>query len=112
MASAPIDHAVVDVVNEYPACLDTRDWADLDGVFTPDVVGRCGSLIERRHARVASIRSFLDNYGPPPQCFTKARVMHIGQGARAALVPYEAIEVYRDQFVRTPKGWRIKHRHF
>ena len=38
--------------------------------------------------------------------------MHVGQGARAALVPYEAIAVYRDQFVRTPQGWRIKHRHF
>ncbi len=120
-------HAVIDVVNQYATCLDARDWAGLDGVFTHDAVGHYGTVIEGRHAIVESIRSFLDDCGATQhllgnhqvridgdhaQGLTKARVIHIGEGVRAALVPYEAIGVYRDQFVRTAEGWRITHRHF
>jgi SnoaL-like domain len=50
--------------------------------------------------------------GGRAQCITQARVIHVGMGERAALVPYEAIGVYRDGLVRTSDGWRITYRHF
>jgi SnoaL-like domain len=119
--------AVIDVLNTYATCLDSRDWGGLDDVFHHDAVGHYGSLLEGRQAIVTSIRSFLDgcgatqhllgNYqihieGDHAKSLTKARVIHLGAGERAALTPYEAIGVYRDDLIRTADGWRITHRHF
>lgn len=120
-------HAVIDVLNQYATCLDERNWGGLDEVFHPDAVGHYGSVLKGRPAIVTSIRSFLDGCGATQHllgnhqihidadhahCTTKARVIHVGAGARAALTPYEAIGVYRDQLIRTPDGWRVTHRHF
>lgn len=120
-------HAVIDVLNNYATCLDSRDWDGLDDVFHDDAVGEYGSVLEGRSAIVSSIRGFLDGCGASQhllgnhqihidgdraQCTTKARVIHVGAGERAALTPYEAIGVYRDQLIRTTAGWRITHRHF
>jgi hypothetical protein len=127
MCSCTDRHAIIDILNQYATCLDARDWDGLDAVFHQDAVGHYGVVIEGRPAIVASIRGFLDGCGATQhllgnhevdidgdhaRCATKARVIHIGAGERAALTPYEAIGVYRDQLVRTPDGWRIMHRHF
>jgi hypothetical protein len=107
--------------------LDSRDWDGLDDVFHPEAVGHYGVTMVGRPAIVTSIRSFLDgcgatqhllgNYqididGDHARSVTKARVIHVGAGERAALTPYEAIGVYRDQLIHTSQGWRIINRYF
>lgn len=119
--------AIIDVLNRYATCLDTRDWLGLNDVFHPEAVGNYAATLTGRAAIVESIRSFLDGCGPSQHLLgnyqiaidgdearsvTKARVLHVGAGDRAQLTPYEAIGVYRDRHLRTADGWRIIHRHF
>src|SRR4051812_34893265 len=108
-------HAVIDVLNRYASCLDTRDWDGLDEAFHHDAIGHYGTVLDGRGAIVASIRSFLDGCGATQHLLgtydirldgdraratTKARVIHVGAGDRAHLTPYEAIGNYRDELVR------------
>jgi hypothetical protein len=118
---------IITILNRYATCLDSRDWPGLDEVFHPDATARYSVALHGRPAIVESIRGFLGGCGPSQhllgnyeigidgdqaQATTKARVIHVGAGERARLTPYEAIGVYRDQFVRTTDGWRITHREF
>jgi SnoaL-like domain len=118
---------IIDTLNAYATCLDTRDWLGLSHVFHPQAAGVYGATLTGRVAIIESIRSFLDGCGPSQhllgnyqividgdeaQSLTKARVLHVGTGERAHLTPYEAIGVYRDRHLRTSEGWRIIHRHF
>jgi hypothetical protein len=127
MCSCADRHAIVDVLNKYATCLDARNWDGLDDIFHRDAVARYGTALEGRSAIIGAIRGFLDGCGATQhllgtyrirvdgdhaQCITQARVIHVGAGERAALVPYEAIGAYRDDLVRTSDGWRITHRHF
>lgn len=119
--------AIIDVLNTYATCLDTRDWLDLNNVFHPEATAVYGLALTGRTAIVKSIRSDLDPCGPSQHLLgnyqvavdgdhaessTKARVLHIGEGDRAHLTPYEAIGTYHDRHVRTADGWRIIHLHF
>ena len=115
--------AVVDALVRCAAAFDGRDWAALDEVFTADAVAYGAS---GREAVVATVRSFLGGCGPSQHLLgnhrvtvtgdrarsvTKARVLHVGAGARAALT-YECCGDYLDDLVRTPGGWRIANREF
>ena len=51
--------AIVDVLNAYATCLDTRDWLGLNDVFHPQAVGVYGATLTGRAAIIESIRSFL-----------------------------------------------------
>lgn len=119
--------AIIDVLNTYATCLDTRDWSGLTHVFHSEAVGVYGATLTGRAAIIESIRSFLDGCGPSQHLLgnyqvaidgneaessTKARVLHVGAGERANLTPYEAVGVYHDRHLRTADGWRITHRHF
>jgi hypothetical protein len=119
--------AIIDVLNTYATCLDTRDWLGLNNVFHPQATGIYAVTLNGRAAIVDSISSFLDGCGPSQHLLgnyqvsidgdhakssTKARVLHVGAGERAGLIPYEAIGVYHDRHLRTVDGWRIIHRHF
>jgi hypothetical protein len=115
--------AIVDVLVRCAAAFDGRDWAVLDGIFTPDATayGAVG-----REAVVATVRSFLGGCGPSQHLLgnhhvlveddiarsvCKARVIHVGAGDRAQLT-YECFGNYRDDLVRTEGGWRIAKREF
>ena len=115
--------AVAAVPIRCAAAFDSRDWKDLDEVFTEDVVGYG---VEGREAVVAFVRSFLGGCGPSQHLLgnhqvtivgdtaksvCKARVMHIGAGARSHLT-YECFGNYLDDLVRTDAGWRISKRIF
>lgn len=119
---------VVRVVNLYAQCLDGRDWAALDDVFVEEATADYGGrAITGRAAIVRWVSRFLDDCGPTQHllgnhevsiqgdratCTTQARVIHVGDGDRARLTPYESIGTYRDELVRTSRGWRIEHRVF
>jgi len=119
--------AIIDVLNTYATCLDTRDWLGLNNVFHPQAIGIYAVTLDGRTAIIDSIRSFLDGCGPSQHLLgnhqisidgdyakssTKARVLHVGAGERADLTPYDAIGTYHDRLLRTTDGWRIIHRHF
>ena len=120
-------HAIIDLLDTYATCLDTRDWLGLNNVFHREATGFYAAPIDGRAAIVSSIRSFLDGCGPTQHLLgnyqisidgdhaessTKARVLHVGAGKHFERTPYEAVGVYKDRHVRTAEGWRIIHRHF
>ncbi|MGZ8813386.1 MAG: nuclear transport factor 2 family protein, partial [Mycobacterium sp.] len=55
---------IIDTLNTYATCLDTRDWLGLNNVFHPQAVGIYAVTLNGRAAIVDSIRSFLDGCGP------------------------------------------------
>jgi hypothetical protein len=117
--------AVIETLDRYAVALDTRDWSLLDRVFTPDAVGdfgeyRCGSRDEIRKM----IQGMLGGCGPTQHLLGVYRIEisgdeaastcairahHVGRGDEASLA-YECFGEYRDRLVRTPEGWRIRHR--
>ena len=120
-------HAIIDLLNSYATCLDTRDWSGLNDVFHQQATGFYGvplngrdgrssidpQLSRRMRAVATPSRQLPDLHRRrSAQSSTKARVLHVGAGERADLTPYEAIGVYRDRHLRTADGWRIIERHF
>lgn len=117
---------IVDVLNRYAEALDSRDWALMEQVFTPDANGTYGGG-ERigRGELIANFRRNLGGCGPSQHLLgnykvevngdtaratCRVRVYHTGLGERAKLEPYEMWGFYHDELVRTKEGWRIKHR--
>jgi hypothetical protein len=120
--------AIHDVLNLYSTAIDTRDFALLDDVFTPDGVadytasgGIRGSLPEIKEWLAAALSIF----SVVQHLVTNVRVEIQANEATAVCYLFNplgyAIEggktemlycggLYRDRFVRTPKGWRIRER--
>ena len=118
---------IIDLLNTYATCLDTRDWLGLNNVFHQEATGLFALTLDGRAAIVDSIRSFLGGCGPTQHLLgnyqisidgdhaessTPARDLPVGAGRHAERTPYEAVGDYRDLHVRTAEGWRIIHRHF
>jgi hypothetical protein len=117
--------AVIDTVNRYATALDTRDWALLDEVFTPDVLGDYGAgVLKGRDALRGMVRHMLGGTGPSQHLLANHRVDLEGDSARCICLvrafsagagstagqSYELIGEYRDELVRTPEGWMIARR--
>jgi 3-phenylpropionate/cinnamic acid dioxygenase small subunit len=117
--------AVIDTVTRYATALDSRDWALLDEVFTPDAVGDFGAgPLAGREALRGLVRRMLGGSGPSQHLLANHRVEVDGDTARcvcqvrafsagvgpAAGRSYELLGEYRDRLVRTPEGWRIARR--
>jgi len=117
--------AVIDTVNRYATALDSRDWALLDDVFTPDAVCRfeTGELAGREALRDlvrhtvgggGPSQHLLGNHhvvveGDAAHCVCQVRAFSAGTGSAVGR-SYELLGEYRDQLVRTPDGWRIARR--
>lgn len=126
MSQADDRFAIIRVLDRYAEVLDTRDWEALCDVFTEhvemDFVAWKASDLE---AVRTNIRSFLDGCGPSQHLlgnyrveFSDAdtaesacyiRVMHFGKDEHEGKT-YEMWGEYRDEFVRTPSGWRSRKR--
>ena len=125
MTPADDRFAVIETLDRYAVALDTRDWSLLDRVFTPDAIGdygeyRCASrdeirgLVLRMLGGCGPTQHMLGVYrieisGDEATSTCKIRAHHVGRGAEAQL-EYECFGEYRDALVRTPEGWRIRHR--
>ena len=126
MSQADDRFAIIRVLDRYAEVLDTRDWDALREVFTPDVemdfvAWQATNLDDVR----TQISAFLDSCGPSQHllgnyriefrdndtahsaCYV--RVMHFGKGEHEGK-RYEMWGEYRDDFVRTPSGWRSRKR--
>ncbi len=113
-------------IHRFARAMDERDWAALDTVLLEDATADLGmGLVRGRGAIVAFIRTFLDDCGPTQHLLGTMDIEVHGDTATASTY-LEAIHIgikpgfeggrmtvwgeYRDQLVRTPEGWRIRHR--
>ena len=119
--------AIDDVLYRYAQALDSRDWDLLRSCFTDDAVADyldLGGVNEGLETIVALCRGALDGLdasqhliGSPlaqvdgdtatATCYLQAQ--HVFNGAPGG-DQYLVGGTYVDRLVRTPEGWRIKHR--
>ncbi len=116
---------IMEIVGRYALAADSRDWKLLDETFVPEATGDFGRFRHGdREGIRAMMRAHLDGCGPTQhmlgnhrieidgdsaRCVSLIRAFHAGAGERRA-VTYELFGEYRDELVRTPRGWRIRHR--
>ncbi len=117
--------ALIALLARYSTALDTRDWALLDEVFTDDLVYDAGEWITHSRAEyLTRLRPYLEGCGPTQHLLGNYRIEIDGDTARSAVyvrafhvgtrelaqTTYEMMGEYRDVIVRSPAGWRIRHR--
>lgn len=120
---------IIDVMTAYTTALDTKDWDLLASCFTPDGDADFGNLagvgaLDSPQAVVELCRGALrdlqatqhlqgnfvvdvDGNTARSSCYFQAN--HFLEGAPGGNV-FVVWGKYRDQFVRTRDGWKIKHR--
>jgi len=114
------------VIYRYSAAMDTNQWQLMDYVFTEDATADMGGFlfpVGRAHI-VATIRAAIECCslthhmnrnidiafdGDKARVTNRFQAWHKGKG-ETGNITYEALGTYTDDFVRTPAGWRIKHR--
>ena len=113
------EHAIHRVLGIYSHILDNQRWSELDQVFTDDAV----FTIEPTGVRMGSLRAIIDRFSvsrhPLGHHFTNP-VIDVAPDGKSAKVVIKLLVVrpdglagtgsYEDQFVLTPKGWRITKR--
>lgn len=125
MSEADDRFAIIAALDRYAECLDTRDWPGLADVFTSDVhMDFQIWQVEDLDGVRGRIRSFLDGCGPSQHLLGNyriqldvdratsrvyCRVMHHGRGEHEGK-RYETYIEYQDEWIRTPIGWRSRHR--
>lgn len=120
--------AIVDTVVRYGFVLDDRDWGAFDLVFTVDAVFDFRDL-ERDPPRGPAplvgrdeiVRQFRDIYSHPLQHMLVSHLVDDISDDEVVvrskgIFPTPGFQFfegeYRDVVVRTPQGWRIKHKTF
>ena len=109
----------------YSTALDQRDWALLEQVFTEDLVYDAGEWTTHSFPEyLERLRPYLEGCGPTQHLLGNHRIELQGDTARSAVyvrafhvgthelseTTYEMFGEYRDELVRTPAGWRSRHR--
>jgi hypothetical protein len=118
---------IIEITHLYSTALDTRDWRLLERVFLPDSVADYGKIAGVRHglaeitALVKRVLEPLDasqhligNHiieldGDTARCSSYLQAQHTRRGCEGG-DNYVIGGGYRDELVRTPGGWRIRHR--
>lgn len=119
--------AIVDLLHRYATGLDSKDWAKLASVFTDDGVADYGALggVNAGPAAIVALCSGalggldasqhiianevieVDGDRATARCYFQAQ--HVFKGAEGG-DNFLVGGTYEDEIVRTPEGWRIKHR--
>lgn len=116
---------IIDVTHNYCWALDRNEWDELDDVFMPDATALLGShkaanrdeikqicsnalgkLDDSQHI-VATHQVRVNGDMATSRCYLHAQ--HIRRSAEGG-PHYIVAGRYEDDLVRTPHGWRIKHR--
>lgn len=120
--------AIQDVLSRYSTAIDTKDFAMLDEVFTPDGVadytasgGIRGTLPEIKDWLAAALSIFsviqhlvtnvqvkIDGDEASTVCYLFNPLGYAIEGGKTEMLFCGGL--YRDRFVRTPQGWRIRER--
>lgn len=117
--------AIIDVTIAYTWALDTKQFHELDDVFTPDATGMLHHVEcvgrEAIVARISGALSRLDasqhligNHqvrvdGDTATCRCQLQSQHVRRGTEGG-DNFIIGGYYLDTFARTPDGWRITHR--
>jgi 3-phenylpropionate/cinnamic acid dioxygenase small subunit len=119
--------AIVDVLHRYATGLDSRAWDLLASAFTEDGVadyGELGGVNRGPEAIVALCRGALQGLDASQHIIANEVIEVDGDTARARCYfqaqhvcvgteggdTYMVGGTYEDELVRTPEGWRIRHR--
>jgi 3-phenylpropionate/cinnamic acid dioxygenase small subunit len=133
-AQALSDHVeIAQLLQRYAKALDEKDYALLDRVFTPDAITNyelglqdIGNRTTYKVMRplfegVCSVCWFTSHLISPPfvelegdtaTAGTRVIATHGFERKTGEKGTWIVIGAYRDTFVRTPDGWRIRERHF
>lgn len=117
---------IQDLMVEYCYAVDHRNWDALDSVFTPDavidyseMVGFKGNLAETK----AFLAEGLSMLSSTQHIITTSKIKIDGDHAHGRTICTNPMVIaenghtmmvglwYRDEFVRTPQGWRIASRY-
>ena len=103
----------------YGDAIDDRDWPRLATIFTDDAVFDLTDLGAPRLEGLARIQQFMDTEAQHPRThlMTNIYVDETPGGAQlffriVAMLPENKVGTasYYDDVVKTPSGWRVKHR--
>ena len=120
--------AIEDLLHRYSTAIDTKNFALLGEVFTPDGVGDytsaggiCGSVAEIQawlgrslavftvvQHLVTNVHLELDGDRATSTCYLFNPLGYPGEGGRVEMLYCGGL--YRDRLVRTHRGWRIRER--
>jgi ketosteroid isomerase-like protein len=115
--------ALVELLADFAAATDARDWATIAALLTDDSVayGAHGpaAVVARMQDHLGGVgpsQHLLGNHrvvvdGDTARTRTYGRVHHIGAGPMAGS-SYECLGDYDDHWRRTASGWRLARRHF
>ena len=120
---------IQDLMVAYSHAVDTRDWEAFDDVFTPDAIidytemgGSRGTLTETKDF----LRTVMPHFSSFQHMVATSKVTINGDSAEGRTICHNPMVMdtgngeplvffcglwYRDHFVRTPAGWRIKERY-
>jgi 3-phenylpropionate/cinnamic acid dioxygenase small subunit len=120
---------IQDLMVAYSHAVDTRDWDAFDDVFTPDATidytemgGSRGTLEETKQF----LRTVMPHFSSFQHMVATSKVTINGDSAEGRTICHNPMVMdtgkgephvffcglwYRDHFVRTPAGWRIKDRY-
>jgi hypothetical protein len=121
---------IIDVINQYTTALDTKNWEMLEATMTPDGQADFGNLsavgvLDSPQALVDTCRRSLQDLDATQHLQGNYVVEVTGDTAKASCYlqashwaeglpggnQFVVWAKYRDDFVRTENGWRIKMRH-
>jgi hypothetical protein len=121
---------IIDVMNAYTTALDTRNWDMLEATMAPDGAADFGNLagvgiLDSPQALVDLCRRSLQDLRATQHLQGNYWVQVDGDTAKASCYlqashfqeglpggdEFVVFAKYRDDFVRTPTGWKIKLRH-
>jgi 3-phenylpropionate/cinnamic acid dioxygenase small subunit len=103
----------------YGDAIDDRDWDRLDQIFTDDAVFDLTDLGSLRLEGLPEIKRYMDEDANHPRThmMTNIYVDETPEGVKlrfriVALLPERRVGTasYYDDVVKTPAGWRVKHR--
>jgi 3-phenylpropionate/cinnamic acid dioxygenase small subunit len=103
----------------YGDAIDDRDWDRLDQIFTDDAVFDLTDLGSLRLEGLPEIKRYMDEDANHPRThmMTNIYVDETPEGVTlrfriVALLPERRVGTasYYDDVVKTPAGWRVKHR--
>ena len=119
------ERAIHRQIVRFARAMDARRWAEIPSIMTEDATADLGTGPLASPAEiVALMRSFLDACGPTQHLVGNVLIdvegdtarssayvadLHLGTGALAGQ-SFRTLGDYRDEWRRTPEGWRMSHR--
>ena len=103
----------------YGDAIDDRDWDGLDDIFTPDAVFDLTDLGLPVLVGLDEIKRFMDEDAAHPRTHMMTNI-YVNETAAGVELRFRIVALlgkglvgtgsYYDDVVKTPDGWRVKHR--